>query len=124
MLPSVAAKVDQMKGVDFHDIPMERKFSFTNEVMASRWEKADEEVEVSGYTSDTVSDIFTRRRGADRSTDVWTMYNVAQENIIKGRAVVVSYPRGVSRKSTAVTGIARSVQVNRDLWDADERLVA
>lgn len=67
-------------------------------------------------------DISKARRFEDRQNDLWTVYNRAQENIIKGgirRAGTTEMGR--PRKNTRrIQSIARDLKLNRQLWDLTE----
>lgn len=63
--------------------------------------------------------LLTQRRSDDLGDDLWTTWNVVQENAIKGgiRAVGrddLGRPRRV--RSRAVTGIDQDIKLNRALW--------
>ncbi|MGO4484326.1 DUF932 domain-containing protein [Rhizobium sp. 2TAF27] len=67
------------------------------------------------------------RRHDDRANDLWTVWNVVQENAIKGGL------RGVGRddlgrprrvKSRAVNGIDLDIKLNKALWLLGERMAA
>ncbi len=63
--------------------------------------------------------LLTQRRSGDRGDDLWTTWNVVQENSVKGgiRAIGrddLGRPRRV--KSRAVTGIDQDIKLNKALW--------
>ncbi len=67
------------------------------------------------------------RRHDDRADDLWTVWNVVQENTIRGGL------RGVGRddhgkprrvKSRAVNGIDQDIKLNKALWLIGERMAA
>ncbi|SOC81758.1 protein of unknown function [Ensifer adhaerens] len=63
--------------------------------------------------------LLSARRSGDLGSDLWTTWNVVQENAIKGgiRAVTrdeFGRPRRV--KSRAVTGIDQHIKLNKALW--------
>ncbi len=66
------------------------------------------------------------RRDADRAKDLWTTFNVIQENVIRGGQSAVSrHPETGrrQRKSTReVKGIDGNIRLNRALWTLAERL--
>lgn len=76
----------------------------------------------------SLDSALTVRRSADTETNLWTVYNRLQENLLRGG---VSYnTRNVNpltneisiRNATgrAVKGIGRSIEINRSLWDLTE----
>ncbi|MCB5205151.1 DUF945 domain-containing protein [Neorhizobium sp. T786] len=71
--------------------------------------------------------LLVPRRHDDRADDLWTTWNVTQENVIKGglRAVGrddLGRPRRV--RSRAVNGIDQDVKLNKALWLLGERMAA
>lgn len=70
----------------------------------------------------TVDQVLTPRRYEDRGSDLWSTFNVVQENVIQGglrTARVAGQPRRTTRAVTAIDG---SVALNRALWVLAERL--
>jgi len=66
----------------------------------------------------TADQVLRPRRYEDGRSDVWSTFNVLQENLIKGglSARTVT-PRGVKRASTRkVTGLDADLKINRGLW--------
>ena len=65
------------------------------------------------------------RRHDDRSDDLWTTWNVSQENIIKsGLRGVGRDDFGRPRRMTtrAVTGIDQDIKLNKALWLFGDRM--
>ena len=60
-----------------------------------------------------VRDMSTVRREADRGNDLWSTFNVAQENLIRGGFVNGS----TRRKVRPITSIQKDVNFNSQLWD-------
>lgn len=63
--------------------------------------------------------LLTQRRAGDVADDLWTTWNVVQENAIKGgiRAVARDeFGRPRRMKSRAVTGIDQDIKLNKALW--------
>lgn len=82
--------------------------------MSLRWEPED--------WRPNVKDIIVPKRTADQRNDLWTTFNRIQENLIRGgMEKTVNRPKPDSRgKVRAVTGIADTVKINRQLWDLAE----
>jgi hypothetical protein len=71
--------------------------------------------------------LLVPRRHDDRADDLWTTWNVAQENVIKGGLRGVSRddlgrPRRVTTRS--VNGIDQDIKLNRALWILGEKMAA
>lgn len=73
------------------------------------------------------ADILRPRRSGDTSDDLWTTFNVAQENVIRGgQSGRVRSTDGRTRRASVreVTGIDQSTTLNRALWALTERMAA
>jgi hypothetical protein len=66
------------------------------------------------------NDLLQVRRVEDRSPDLFTRFNVIQENILKGGVPTINQ-KGQSRLSSPVGNIEKSTSLNRQLWDLMER---
>jgi hypothetical protein len=55
----------------------------------------------------------------DEPMNLWTCFNLAQENLVQGGMVLSN-----NRVTRAITGAQRNVQVNRQLWNLAEKFVA
>ena len=69
--------------------------------------------------------LLKPRRAADRGADLWSAFNVIQENVIRGgqRGQVVAADGARRRASVReVTGIDQGRALNRALWVLTERM--
>lgn len=70
--------------------------------------------------------LLAPRRAEDQKTDLWTTFNVVQENMIRGglRGRHAADDRGHRRRVTtrAVQGIDGNVKLNRALWTLTEQM--
>ncbi len=60
-------------------------------------------------------EFLTRRRLEDKPNDLWTVFNVLQENLLKGGV------QGVSRLTKPITQVAEQVRINTGLWQLAEK---
>lgn len=67
--------------------------------------------------------MIQARRYADNGNDLWTVFNRAQENIIRGGMRQRNESGRVSRRR-AVTSIDKNVSLNRALWSLTEKMAA
>jgi hypothetical protein len=79
---------------------VERQF-FTD-ASRIRWDNPDENI---------VTNVSTRRRTEDTSKDLWTTFNVAQENLIRGGF------RANRREARRIKSIQKDLDINTKLWD-------
>ena len=69
-----------------------------------RWETPSE---------DLITEISQIRRQADKGTDLWRTFNVAQENLIRG-----GFRNGdTNRMVRPISNIQKDVKINSELWD-------
>lgn len=133
-LPMMEQKVDAFRSVVMDD---DMSMDFARKAAALRWEvnESARDVVMSGNvgsfaTYNTLDHIaFDTRRLEDRHTDLWTVFNRVQENIIRGGVDVLSIsdksPDGKWRRAQPVRSVSENVRINRSLWDiAEEYLEA
>lgn len=71
--------------------------------------------------------LLMPRRYDDRGDDLWTTFNVAQENVIRGGLRGVGRDANGHRRRTttrAVNGIDQDVKLNKALWTLTEKMAA
>ena len=69
--------------------------------------------------------LLNPRRREDNKTDLWTTFNVVQENVIKGGLHAVQYNEGIPVRnvsSRAVKSIDGDVKMNKALWTLADAL--
>ncbi|PTT92851.1 hypothetical protein DBR42_01235 [Pelomonas sp. HMWF004] len=69
----------------------------------------------------TERQILNARRSADRGADLWTTFNVVQENLVRGGLIGRS-KTGKRATTRGVNGIDQSVKLNRALWQLAEEM--
>ena len=67
--------------------------------------------------------VLMRRRSADTGNDLWTTFNVVQENLIKGGIPRVTR-KGKIAKTRKINGIDGNVRLNKALWTLAEAMKA
>lgn len=73
-------------------------------------------------TGVTVDQLLRPRRYEDRLSDLWTTFNVIQENAVRGG--ITARTDGAARRSTTreVRGIDQNVKLNMALWALTEQM--
>lgn len=84
----------------------EEKRAFAEKAATLRWKDDN-------TANDMVESILRPRRLEDKGNDVWTVYNVIQENIIKGGFI----NSNTGRRARAVNHIDKTISYNQELWD-------
>jgi hypothetical protein len=97
----IADKIDVWQNTE---LTSRSRQDFFTDAAKIRFEDPDEGI---------IRDMSNVRREADRGTDLWTTFNVAQENLIRGGFVNGSTRRNVR----PITSIQKDVKFNSQLWD-------
>ncbi|MFG1304172.1 DUF932 domain-containing protein [Xanthobacter autotrophicus] len=98
----------------------EERMAFASAVHALRFGGTEEGEEPAGPAQAIKPvQMIAPRRAADRAADLWTTFNVAQENVIRGGLHGIARdannrPRRVTTR--AINGIDQDVKLNRALW--------
>ena len=98
----IADKIDKWQNIELS--PRSRKDFFTDAAQI-RFGKAT--------TESIILEVSQPRREADRKNNLWTTFNVAQENIIRGGF----RNGGTNRMVRPITNIQKDVNFNSELWD-------
>jgi len=80
---------------------------FANAALQLRWDE--------DQTPVTAERVLRPKRWADNKTDLWTTFNVVQENLIKG-GVAGRATTGRRLTTRGVGGVNENVKLNRALW--------
>ena len=97
----IADKINDWQGTE---MTQRSRTDFFTDAAKIRFENPDEGV---------VRDMSKIRREADRGLDLWSTFNVAQENLIRGGFRNAS----TSRMVRPITSIQKDVKYNSELWD-------
>lgn len=88
-----------------------------------RFADADGEVD----TAIRAEQLLRPRRMDDTKSDLWHVFNVVQENVIRGGVTAIGRDANGRRRRTttrAVNGIDQDVKLNKALWVLAERMAA
>jgi hypothetical protein len=104
----VTSDIETMKSVQ---LPAPLMLAYANAAIEARFECDEKPV--------TAEQVLRARRSADLKTDLWTIFNRVQENVIKGGLVGASkdaHGRTHRRRTREVKGIDQNDALNRALW--------
>jgi hypothetical protein len=105
--------VDAMNKMQTIVLNEEQKRELATEVVKIRKGiEEDEKVEIS---DEIIDDILTPVREEDKKMDLWTIFNVCQEKMIKG-GFNFHTDRQKLRKQRAITSIKKDIDYNQRLW--------
>jgi hypothetical protein len=113
-IPTVVGKVQQMMGKLL--TPSQQR-SFARQAVVERWGE-DRWVDL--------SEVLGIRRVADKGSDLWTVFNKVQENLLEGGIITSttdSQGRIKLNKTRKVKSIDENLRVNKMLWSLSEAMV-
>jgi hypothetical protein len=109
--PKVLEQMEVMRGLN---LTRAEQGIFAEAAKGLRWDA--DEVNVS---ADALLNI---RRSADRSTDLWTTFNVLQEKLLKGGVEVQNKETKRSQRAREVKGVSENVRLNKAIWTLAEEM--
>lgn len=114
-VPEIVATMNKMRTI----IPTEeQKVAIATEVIKIRkGVKDDEKFEVE---QDIIDDILTPIREEDKTPDLWTIFNICQEKMIKGGFSYINQrnkQHSRLRKQRGITSIKKDMEYNQRLWN-------
>lgn len=109
-VPNIVCTMNAMKNTVLSD---EQKMEMAkNVVKIRRGAEDDEKFEVD---EETITDILDPIRQEDKASDLWTIFNVCQEKMIKGEYNYASKGKK-ARKQRKITSIKKDIDFNQKLW--------
>lgn len=109
-VPEIVATMNKMQSIVPTD---EQKIEIATEVMKIR--KGIDENEKMELDTEVIEDILKPIREEDKKQDLWTIFNVCQEKLIKGGFSFGSAVQKM-RKQRAITSIKKDLDYNQRLW--------
>lgn len=110
-VPEIAAKMTTMRNTE---VTEEQKAELATEVMKIR--KGVDEDEKFDIDEDTIMEILNPVRDEDKSDDLWTVFNVCQEKMIKGGFYTMG-KNDKLRKQRRIASVKKDLEYNRRLWE-------
>lgn len=94
-----------------------QQLAFANSAKMLRWDSE-------GDTEVQTADLLRARRYGDNKADLWTTFNVIQENIIKGGVTTRHKETRQRRKSRPVNSPYENNRLNTALWQLTEHMAS
>ena len=114
-VPNIVTKMNTMRTITLND---EQKTAIATEVIKIRQDVAPEEqIEVD---TETIEDILTPIREEDNANDLWTIFNICQEKLIKG-GFQRKGRNNKMRRQRPITSIKKDIDYNQRLWETAEQ---
>ena len=112
-IQKVEEHVKVMNSMRAVELSEEQKKEFAKTAIAIRTGKEVDEVKA---TDEEINELLTPVRDEDNGDDLWTVFNVLQEKIIKGDFHIGKTKLGKHRKARPITGPAKDIEVNQGLF--------
>lgn len=113
---NVSDNISVMNEMEKTVLTAEQKKALANEAMRIRTNTDEEDEKPVELSEEDLEDILTPMRKEDEGDDLWTVFNLLQEKIIKGNYHMISEKSGKSRKARPITGVARDIEINQALF--------
>ena len=117
-VPEIVNTMNEMRNVILTD---EQKTALATEVVKLR--KGIEDDKDFVVEAEVVEDILTPVRGEDKGNDLWTIFNICQEKMIKGSFGLRS-TRNKLRRQRGITSIKKDMEFNQRLWNTASQYLA
>jgi hypothetical protein len=117
-VPEIVNTMNKMRTVELtHD----EKKEIAREMFKIR--KGYEENDNVQVDDETLEDILTPVREEDKADDLWTVFNICQEKMIKG-GFSATGKNNKARKQRGITSIKKDMDYNQRLWGVASRYLA
>lgn len=110
--PKLMRKIEILESIE---LSQHEKESFARSTIPLRFEK---------HLQVDYQDLLVPHREEDEKSDLYTVLNVIQENLIRGNISGTNKETGRRFTSREITSISKDVDVNQGLWDITERIAS
>ena len=108
--------VEVMNTMQETTLTAEQKADFATKAIAIR-KGIKENEKMPQLSAEDVEDILSPVRDEDKGDDLWSVYNVLQEKMMKGDFHFGKTKLGKNRKARPITGAAKDIEVNKKLFE-------
>lgn len=117
-IPSIISTMNTMRHIELSND--EKKELATAVVKIRKGVEDDEQINVD---DETIADILQPVRTEDKSNDLWTIFNVCQEKMIKG-GYMQKNKFEKYRRQRSITSIKKDIEYNQRLWLAASKYLS
>ena len=111
VVPKVITQVNKLNSISLNE---EQQIDFASKALLTRYPKGNEVL--------NIEDLLSPVRQSDRGNDLWKIFNVVQEKLIKG-GLVFNDKKEKMQKLRPIINIDRRIDVNKKLWELTEAYV-
>lgn len=109
-VPNIVNTMNEMRNINLNE---KQKQDLASEVLKIR--KGIDENEQYEVEQSIIDDILSPVREEDKSNDLWTIFNICQEKLIKGGFLTITN-KNKHRKVKSITSIKKNMEYNQRLW--------
>lgn len=114
VFPTAVEKVQEWQNIK---LSYDEQIAYANSARLLKWnEDAPTEVHP--------TELLKKRRYQDQKDDIWTTFNVIQENLIRGGIKARSKKDGLRRKTRGVSSVYENNRLNTALWTLTEHMAS
>jgi hypothetical protein len=118
-VPVIAGHIEGMQSTM---LSSDQRYGFARDAYELAFGKINRDNNLVNTESNLVGQMLLPRRKEDTGTDLWTTFNVLQENLIRGGISTIKYSdkaaSGIRRNtSRAVKNIDKNIKLNKALWN-------
>ena len=114
MLEVVPKVIIHQQKLNLINLSDEQQVDFASKALLTRYPKGNENL--------NVEDLLSPVRQGDRGDELWKIFNVVQEKLIKG-GLVFNNKKEKMQKLRPIINIDRRIDVNKKLWELTETYV-
>jgi len=114
MLEVVPKVITQVQNLNLISLSDEQQIDFASKSLLIRYPKGNENL--------NVEDLLSPVRQGDRGNELWKIFNVVQEKLVKG-GLVFNNKKEKMQKLRPIINIDRRIDVNKKLWELTEAYV-
>ena len=111
VVPKVITQVNKLNSISLNE---EQQIDFASKALLTRYPQGNEVL--------NIEDLLSPVRQSDRGNDLWKIFNVIQEKLIKG-GLVFNNKKEKMQKLRPIINIDRRIDVNKKLWELTEAYV-
>ena len=111
VVPKVVSQVTNLNNITLND---DQQIDFASKALLTRYPKGNEVL--------NLEDLLSPVRQSDRGNELWKIFNVIQEKLIKG-GLVFNDKKEKMQKLRPIINIDRRIDVNKKLWELTEAYV-
>lgn len=112
-----------VKSMRQHKMTDSQRLKLAQDAMALRYEEKEVRGQPKVKPTIIADQLLIPRRVQDKSTDLWTTYNVIQENLTAG-GITGKSANGRATHTRELQDVRKLVSVNTGLWDLAAKMVA